>query len=824
LPKILLIVENACGIIFVNIILKSINLHEQSMNQSYKKNYLCIIVFLLINVVLYGQATLEPTLTLVNINGVQVPYQNGVPLPTFEKQNARTIINLSGEWKKLRFVSNDNLSLAKRDAEGITALETEAAGKYSVNFNDASWQSKSLPGVENALTEATAPNGLFPEFYNDGIWYRRTFTVDALNNGKSAKLFFYSVNYICDVWINGVYVGYHEGGYTPFAFDVSTILNYGSTPNTIAVRVDNIAWGSRKDILPFNQVDWFNWAGIIHDVYIELSDPISVVRANVIPKDINGNIETTVILNNKKVSSSSVVVTIKVFEANVNQTNVQSEFAKDLIGQEISPDGSSQTNLNVAGTSVSVWKTDFKIANPKLWTMKTPNLYIMKVTILTGTNVLDEYYTQFGIRTVETKNGKFLLNNKVMFLPGIARHEEHPDYGRSVPKNIIFSDLQTVKGLNATYLRTAHYPNHPYTYLIADRLGLAIMEEIPVWQWDTQDVWDLQNTRKIHQQMFREMVFKDYNRPSVVMWSTSNECHFNGGGRLIYHNTIKNDYRNNYDDKRLLTQSAAADNPGASDLSQFPLDIAGWTIYYGIFYGTSKSYFGPTYNFVNNAKTAFPDKPIIDTEFGYWSSENGSSEAEQVKVLTETFNGFKLHFPYDASGSYNESGNLMGVTWWCVYDWYQYRYYKDSQGVYHYQTMGLISMDRKTEKQVAGTLRTTYLPFANKDGITVGVEGDSKEIPAKFSLEQNYPNPFNPSTVINYQISAISQVTLKVYDTLGREIRTLVDEIKQPGKYTSSFSPALGGQALHSSLPSGVYFYTLKAGEFISTKKMLLLK
>jgi len=758
-------------------------------------------------------STLEATLSIQDINGIKVPYQNGMPLPSFEKQNTRTIINLSGEWKKQRFVADDNISMSKRDGSGISAIEVEAAGRQLSNFNDASWLKKNLPGVENALNEIDSPTGLYPEFYNDGIWYRRTFNVEASQSGKFAKLIFYAVNYVCDVWINDKYVGYHEGGYTPFAFDVSSLLHYGSS-NTIAIRVDNIAWGSRKDIIPFNQVDWFNYAGVIHDVYLEISDAVSVTRTNIVPKDLDGNVETTVILNNKKNISSDIKISVQIFEAAVNQSNIQAEYAKDLIGTEVLISGTTQQNISINSNSVTAWKSIIKISNPKIWSMKSPNLYVMKVSLFSGTNVIDEYYTQFGIRTVAANNGKFLLNNRIMFLPGLARHEEHPDYGRSVPKEIIYTDLVAVKNLNATYLRTAHYPNHLYTYLIADRIGLAIMEEIPLWQWDTQDVWDIQNnTRKIHQQMFREMVYKDFNRPSVIMWSTSNECHLDGGGRLVYHNMIKNDYRSNYNDGRLLTQSAAADKPGAADITQEPLDVAGWTIYFGIFYGTSKNYLGPTFSFLNSARTAFPNKPLIDTEFGFWSSENGTTEAEQVNVFNQTFSAFKYHTPYDISGTENPSGTLMGTTWWCIFDWYQYKPKKNG-----WQTMGLVSMDRKTEKQVAGTLRNAYLPFASRDGILVDVKENFEILPNQFSLKQNFPNPFNPETVIGYQLPVQSRVTLKVYDILGREVTTLVNEFLQPGTYNSQFS------IRNSQLPSGVYFYQLKAGNFLETKKMILLK
>ena len=92
------------------------------------------------------------------------------------------------------------------------------------------------------------------------------------------------------------------------------------------------------------------------------------------------------------------------------------------------------------------------------------------------------------------------------------------------------------------------------------------------------------------------------------------------------------------------------------------------------------------------------------------------------------------------------------------------------------------------------------------------------EIPKTFALLQNYPNPFNPSTVISYQLSVDSYVTLKVYDLLGREVETLVNEFRQPGYYNSQFS------ILNYKLPSGIYYYTLKAGDYIETKKMILLK
>lgn len=738
-----------------------------------------------------------------------MPYQNGIPLPTFEKQK-RTIIDLSGSWKKQRFVADDNISLAKRDEAGLTALINEAGGRNLFNYDDSNWEDKILPNVENNMN----PYPNTPEFYNDGIWYRKHFTIDDSLNNKYFKLMFYTVNYVCDVWINDIYIGYHEGGYTPFAFDITSAIKFGED-NVIAIRIDNIAWNARNDIVPYTICDWFNYAGLMHDIYIEVSEPISTIRANIVPLDINGNIETTIVISNDENNSNTIDAQIEIYEADINENNIQSEFSYELLGNKIQVEGEYQKNIIIDSDSISVWKTNLKINNPKLWSPKNPNLYIMKVSLIKNEKVVDEYYTQLGVRTIKTIGNKFVLNNRIMFLTGTARHEDHPVYGRSIPKDIIYSDLVLIKNLNVNFLRTAHYPNNLYTYLIADRLGIVIMEEIPVWWFNNVEPWLIQNNqRKIHYQMFREMVFKDYNRPSIALWSTSNECK-ESDNRLIYHQTIKEDQIQNYNDGRLITQSAAADSPGPNDISQSPLDVAGWTMYYGVFYG--KDYYSGTVSFILNAKNSYPNKPILDTEFGYWSSEDSSTINDQSTVFNETFRAFKFFSAVSQDGKENLNGPLMACTWWCVFDWYQYR-------VGGWQTMGLYTMDRQNAKPVASTLRNSYAPYFNNEGVITDVKDDFQQIiPKEFKLEQNFPNPFNPETKITYQIPKDGLVTLIIYDILGREVRTLVNrQQKTVGRYEVEFNG--------KELSSGMYFYKLEVSNlsngksFIDVKKMILLK
>lgn len=778
------------------------------MNKIYSLAlFICFFTFSLFAQV----ASLEATFSTPKSDGITIPYQNGMPVPSFEKQN-RQIIDLKGTWKKQRFAASDQISLAKRDVTGYNELITEAQGRYLPSFDDISWETKEIPGVENLMN----PFPQVPEYFEDGVWYRYKFSVADSLNDKFIKLMFYSVNYVADVWLNGNYLGYHEGGYTPFAFDVSSKINYG-TENTIAVRVDNPAWGSRNDIVPYTRVDWFNYAGIIHDVYLEVSNKVSIMRGDIVPLSTNGEIQTTISVYNKSGSDKNVNVKVEIFNADVNENNIQSDKASELIGPAATFSGNGQTSFTIPNDTVKVWRTNLIVDNPRLWSPKFPNLYVMKVTLSDGDIILDEYYTQFGIRIVKTVENKVLLNNSPVFLTGVARHEDHPVYGRSIPIDVIYQDLQKVKAANANMLRTAHYPNHLYTYQIADRLGIAVVEEIPVWWFDNQMAWVIQNSiRHIHEQMFKEMVFKDYNRPSIILWSTTNEC-ADVDNRKVFITRVKQDINFNYPDGRLITQSAAADRPGPHDPSQAACDVAGWTMYFGIFHGGT--YYDGTRKFLNDASYEYPFKPVLDTEFGYWSGELNAigGQNAQVNVFKETFSAFTFRAAtIKPNGTYYDGGYLMGVTWWCIFDWYSHQH---PQG---FQSMGLYRMGRDTSKAVLDTLKNYYAPYYNLGGMPTSIiDNNENAVPNEFNLNQNYPNPFNPTTKIKFSIPAINSsnhVTLTVFDVLGNEVTKLINAPMSSGNYEVEFDANIYG------LSSGIYFYRLQSDLFSSTKKFVLLK
>jgi beta-glucuronidase len=269
--------------------------------------------------------------------------------------------------------------------------------------------------------------------------------------------------------------------------------------------------------------------------------------------------------------------------------------------------------------------------------------------------------------------------------------------------DIIRSDLELIQTLNANFVRTAHYPNHIYTYLLTDRLGLLVMEEVPEWQ-TTAVEYDVQAERQIADQMWREMIFSNRNRPSIILWSTNNESR-EVLARTEYNDRLIDDFHANYDDGRLVIQSAAADAPGPQDRSQNSMDAAGWTMYFGIFHGST--YYEGTHQFLLAAHNLFPDKPIVNTEYGIWSVGGGSSFQRQVEVFDETFRALTEFTTRDVEGNWCEEDCFVaGITWWAAFDWYTAHT--------KLQSMGLYEMDRTTAKPVAERLRDAYAVWADK--------------------------------------------------------------------------------------------------------------
>jgi beta-galactosidase len=663
----------------------------------------CCVLSIAITVPVTAQnSTTLPTLELrdAQTDGAttQIVWQSGLPLRSFDPQD-RPQLNLAGEWQKLRFRADADLTMSARDETTLAVLETELDGRQLPDFDASDWDTITLPKVENRMP-TLAGSSAGPEDYQNGVYYRRSLIVPAEWQGTHITLNFLSVNYMADVWVNGQWIGYHEGGFTPFSFDVTDSLLLGEE-NTIFIRVDNPLWGTRSDTVPAVKPDWWNYTGIIHDFYLESTPNVYIPRVDVLANNLDGTISVQAVVHNLTDTEQTAQLQLAVYSTDQDSDAWNNNpLASAIMDEQVL--ALPAIEVTVPANNVLVLSREMQIPDPALWSPSDPKLYVLQAS-LSGDAGADTFSTQFGIRTIEADGTRLLLNGEPVFLAGIARHEESAKTGRTMTWDFIKSDFEIIQSLNANFVRTAHYPNHIYTYLLTDRMGLMVVEEIPEWQ-TTAVEYDVQAERLIADQMWREMIFSNRNRPSIILWSTNNESR-EVPARTEYNNRLIDDYRANYDDGRLVMQSAAADAPGHTDTSQDSMDVAGWTMYFGIFHGST--YYEGTKNFLLAAHNTFPDKPIVNTEYGIWSVGGDSSPTRQLEVFDETFRALTEFTARDLDGNWREEdGFVAGITWWTAFDWYTAHS--------KLQTMGVYEMDRTTIKPTGERLREAYAVWADE--------------------------------------------------------------------------------------------------------------
>jgi len=376
------------------------------------------------------------------------------------------------------------------------------------------WQKGNIPGAFSC-----AVPGAYNEQFNDyryymkHVWYVTRFNLPESARGNAITLRFGGVTYRAKVWLNGKYVGSHEIGHLAFEFDCTGKANFGGK-NVLVVKSDNILsettmpacgvkqghWAPIGDKFPPMSADYFTWGGITYSVWLTILPKVRIKDITV-TTDIRGKAG---IVN---------------CEAEVNSSRID------------------RVTFAVGGVSRDATVRDKKakakitVEKAKFWSPDSPNLYDLKVTAFARGVQVDEYVLPVGIRTIEVKGLKVLLNGKPIYFHGFSRHEEYPLVGHGVHLNAIIKDFQLLKWIGANSIRTAHYPNCEEVFRIADKVGIMIFEEAPcVSIFIYKDLKKMKNPRippamaKNHMQALSEMYARDKNHPSIVMWSVANEC------------------------------------------------------------------------------------------------------------------------------------------------------------------------------------------------------------------------------------------------------------------------------------------------------------
>ncbi|HEX5396838.1 MAG TPA: glycoside hydrolase family 2 TIM barrel-domain containing protein [Candidatus Limnocylindria bacterium] len=681
--------------------------------------------------------SLEPTLRMQDVAGGSIAMQNGIPVPTFEFE-PRLRIDLDGTWRVERARVDDDLSLTSRDASS-DRLVAEAAGRERPGFDDSGWDRLDVPGTLNAA----------PDTRQLGGWYRRSFDVPATWSNASVTLKFAAVNYVADVWLNGVHLGYHEGGYTPFAFDAAGSLLPGE-PNLLAVRVDNPPWGTRNDIVPWGLTDWWNYGGITGSVWLEATPPIHAVRADVVPH-LDGA-DVSVVLRHaamigpepsatpapsptpttspspQPVPASgsgepsataeprppTTMVTLEVLPARVTPQNVADPDVRRLVPGIAPPLAQAEIDAgDVAPDEPSVVEASFRFGGADQWSPAFPALYVLHVRVTSPDGRADDLWTTFGLRriSVDPDAPRLLLNGEPVMFHGVGLHDEvltpaprEADVtGHRVHSaGTLLTQLEHARQVGADLIRAAHTPANPLLLMLADRLGFGIWEEIPLYHF-TPLTFGVTMQRGIPQQMLREMALRDMNHPSVLFHGLANES--TGQAERTDALRALRDIDRQIDGTRLTGQAAYGSEP--ADATQDPLDVAGFTFYYGVFYGESAA--AGTERALQIAHATNPDKPILALEFGRWSDGRNGTTLQQG-IFTDTYPAFERH------ADVRQDGFVGLATWWTLEDYLTMR---PGITVEHF---GLYAADGTARPAAASA--TAAFAARSGEGAELGIESD----------------------------------------------------------------------------------------------------
>lgn len=488
-------------------------------------------------------------------------------------------------------------------------------------------------------------------YFEGTVWFKKQFN-HSVSDGKRLFLHFGAVNYLADVYLNGEKIGSHEGGYTPFQFEITEKVKNGD--NTIIVKANNNRLGNG---LPGYGFDWFNYGGITRDVDLIETDNTYIDDYFIQLK--KGSLDTVLGWVQLNGTEATQKIKIQIPELNL----------------------SYETKTDSKGFAQVEFSSDFK-----LWSPANPKLYQVIVESETDT-VVDE----IGFRCIEVKGNKLLLNKEPIFLKAVNIHEENPyKRARAFTEGDNRLLLEAAKDLGCNFVRLVHYPHNENMIKEAEKMGLLISSEIPVYQHIQFS--DSLVPQKL-ETMLNEMVGRDKNRCGVIIWGISNEtypgtpnrnealieltqkCRALDSTRLISHVINTQGYENN--------------TVNVWDPLYQHSDIVAINEYIGWYLPWQGKPSDTKWNI------AFPDKPIFISEFGGEALYgNKNVPTDEAAYWSEEY---QEQIYKDQIEMFSNIPNLCGVCQWLLFD---YRSLGRMNQVYQngYNRKGLISENGEKKK------------------------------------------------------------------------------------------------------------------------------
>jgi hypothetical protein len=385
-------------------------------------------------------------------------------------------------------------------------------------FDDASWRSVNLPhdwSIEADFDSTLAScTGYLPGGFG---WYRKTFDIPQSYQGKTITIQFDGVYCNSDVWVNGKYIGKHPYGYTGFYYNITPYIEVGKK-NVIAVRVDHMKYADTR---------WYSGSGIYRHVWLTAAENIHVAQWG------------TQVLT-PEVTSSLAKVTVNTIVANANKVTKTIKLLSSLVNMDGKEVAKAETDVKLFDSLTSINQA-LTLNKPVLWNTENPYLYKLKTKLISGNDVIDEYETPFGVRSIKFNPDKgFFLNGVSTKLKGVCLHHDGGCLGAAVPEKIWKIRLEKLKAVGCNAIRTSHNPVAPEFLDLCDQVGFMVLAEaFDEWEYNKCKWikgWNIgkpgldgygDNFEQWSEKDLSGMVIRDINHPSIILWSIGNELDYN---------------------------------------------------------------------------------------------------------------------------------------------------------------------------------------------------------------------------------------------------------------------------------------------------------
>jgi beta-glucuronidase len=547
---------------------------------------------------------------------------------------------------------------------------------YEAGTDRSGWREVEVPRAWDCIDDALRG-------YEGIGWYHVMLDGSWVRTGKIQHLKFGRVMYHSKAWLNGELLGEHVDGYLPFVFDVTGKLK--DSANHLVVRVDNrpqIEW------LPAaKQIEWVQYGGILQPVRIESAGSvfISNLAIRAVPESDGASVSGTVEINARE-EADEVVLRVAV---------LGDERSVRTISPALRAGTTSRHELTLTPARAAPWSPE------------SPALHTLVATLERRGTVLDQVTSTFGVRTIAARVEQLLLNGKPLKIKGVNRYDEFGGFGPNPPMKLVEDELRLMKKTGVNLIRT-HYPQAPEFLALCDHLGIMFLEELPINWWGVE--WFgkeglVQDERILDRAlpMLETMIRRDQNHPCIIIWSMANESKTdNAVGIKVMRTLIRR--TKELDRTRPVTFVTA---PGSvrEHRAYEDADLVATNMYYGSLAPPlanhrdelEKRVRKPSEEHLRRQVAAFPDKPLIITEFGAMGFHGMHGNV----ASTEDFQADSIRSTWEAISA------VPGVSGGVLWSWADYHHRRHFQSLGAFGAFGAVTIDRRP-KAALKALATMY--------------------------------------------------------------------------------------------------------------------